>query len=118
MKISRVIKWGFIPEESGIMVLNVELGRKLWGAIRTNHIVDQHFDDRCLDLITKIWEKKPGNGIELQKMAKNCGLGCFGTELDKGAQFGPIHSKPDMEWWEDLYQFMFGMSDIKMEYPE
>lgn len=107
MNFPSVIRWGFDPAKSGIPVLGTTLGRLVWGGIRTNHIVDQHFNANCLSFVTAIAESKPESVDRLVILARRHGLHMFGT-TDSG-------NSPDLAWWSGLFRALHGDLEVTHE---
>lgn len=104
MKIPRVIKWGFDPFSSGIAALSTETGRRVWGAIRVNHVVDQYFNDD-VETFAREFDSKPASTVdELFRLAKRCNLQSFGAIDARGNNLWVR----DNEWWGELLDALHG----------
>lgn len=117
MNIPKEIKWGFDPHASNIAALKTRTGRLVWGVIRTNHIVDQHFNDHVEAFVNAyhLNEKAMfGQISEFIKLASLHELDVFGTVPPKhGAGFGV----PDLEWWGELRELLNSHREIKEYMP-
>jgi hypothetical protein len=120
MKISNPMKWGFDPRnEKCCRVLKSEKGRIIWGSIRGRHIVDQYFDGNCLKLLKLINDKPPKDVDMLWSQANGCGLGVFGKVPSEHSNYNGLLNltKPDMEFWGEMFDALTGKLKIEMEYP-
>jgi hypothetical protein len=78
-KIPRTIRWGFDPGKSDITVLSTQRGRDVWGAIRVNHVVDQHFNDQLYAFLDYLERNGlPDNPDRLNRIAAHYGVHVFG----------------------------------------
>ena len=119
MKIARTIRWGFDPRatagEPHHPVLATDLGRLVFAAIRHRHIVDQHFHDNCLAFVESIRESMPADAVALYRRACEHYLNGFGMAI---VGFDEPAGRPDMEWWQDLFDLVTGKEKIEMVYPD
>lgn len=114
------MEWGFDPRTNkGHLVLKSELGRIIWGGIKTNHIVDQYFNDNCYALLKRIKKTPPENVESLISMAYGCNLGGYGRIFDQHKSLWQCNvSKPDMEFWGEMFNALTGKLKIEMKYPD
>ena len=117
MKIPEVLKWGFDPRVNpSHRIFEIERGRKLWGILRARHIVNQYFNDGCCVLLAALHaHHEVVDGATLYRVARDCGLGNFGKLPASGYAY---NTEPDLEFWQGLYDVLYGVTDIKEEFPE
>jgi hypothetical protein len=84
--------------------------------IRTNHIVDQYFNDSVFELVRMIREKPPEDAKELHSMAFGAGLGCFGIIPDDEQLGRWGTTRPDMEFWGQVFNVITGKETIEEEF--
>jgi len=109
------IKWGFDPRINPFHpVLSTEAGRIVGGGIKTQHIVDQYFNDNCQNFVNAVTKDMPKDAKELYIHAQNHGLGAYG----KGGSFWHTDSTPDYDFWQAMLDAITGNVPVKMIYPD
>lgn len=111
------IKWGFDPRSSAIPALSTERGRLVWGAIRSCHIVDQHFNDACASFVERISQQMPETAESLYSAAYAHGLGMFGLRVNESLWWTGGRAGPDLEWWGAMLDVLTGKASIAEEFP-
>lgn len=120
MKITNPLKWAFDPRTKDLHpIFKSEKGRIIFGSIKSQHITDQYFHDNCYSFLKIINKKFPKNPKKLVSLANYCGLGCYGrmNSNTKNYEGNFILTKPDMEFWGELFDALNGKLKIIMEYP-
>ena len=116
------LKWSFDPRTNPFHpVLSIEAGRIVWGGIKTQHIVDQYFNDSCQSFVKAVLEAKPKDAKELYVHAQHHLLGAYGTKENpnnRGGMFEWHPRVPDYDFWQAMLDAITGKVPVKMVYPE
>lgn len=109
MKLANPITWGFDPDHSNLPVLANPTARKVWSAIKAGHLVDQYFNDACLEFAKAFDRAQPNSTEDLIKLATRHRLHYYGNSMET--------RQPDTEWWGDLLAWLRGELTIEQITP-
>lgn len=111
MKLPTVIRWGFDPDKSDTPALASKTGRKVWAAIKAQHIVSDRFDEQVLRFAEDFDRTRPSTPVQLFTVAKRWGLHVFGSS----------NRVMDAEFWGEMLLYLHGgltIREVKYELGE
>jgi len=108
MKAPTKVVFAFDPDESNIPALADRVGKILWGCIKTQHIVSQHFNGNVQDVALRIAEQKPKVYEEFKNIIVRSGLNIFGTHCLTNPIVIPLPPTLDDEFWQGVWEYING----------